>query len=249
MLSGFLTKIIQKPLFIVIEGNSGIGKSTTSAILSQMLNTEWFGEYTDFINLSAGEAIPQFPPLSEEEVLMTNPIWPRIDLRREFCRLKKSHISSNIQIIDTSPISVLGFEFAKAVQGLPHGIQDLAIRYQKLYMGKHLVEPNGWIFLDASTETNINRIIDRGGTHEFLFRKSTIELMRKFRRLFAHTYLDHSHYIFICNDSLSPEETCLIALDFLKNLPVKPSTGMIKFFTELSIESRKVNQIIELIQI
>jgi hypothetical protein len=224
--------------YIAVEGNSGIGKTTTASLLAERTGQQAVLEYHYFVDAARGEALPRFPPASVEEVIETNVLWPRIDLQREARRMALPPGRVAFQVVDTTPLSVFGYEFAKAAQGLPHAIADLATRYWTLYRDGRLTEPGGWVLLMAGTRTVLSRIADKGGTREFLTRRSTIEYMNRFRLSFLAEYVPNARSLVIHNDDAGIDAVAEQALRFASGLGASIEGCAVRRFLADLLEDR-----------
>ena len=228
------------PPSIAVEGSSGVGKSVTAGAIAGMIpNAQVFGEYFDYFDPCAGDCLPRFPPRSVTEVTSENRIWPELDLRREAHRTEAGQVKPGIQIVDTSPISVVGYEMAKLRFGFPSALGELALEYVRLYECGALQEPTGWIFLSAPPRVVLQRIESRGGSREFLKRAETIEYIDSIRRYFATRYLAPEFFVWVDNSEIDLEHVALRASRFVFNLERHgPSHELCTFLQDLLCEYR-----------
>lgn len=228
------------PPYVVIEGNSGVGKSTTCQCLARRLFSQrHYPEYGDYVDPALGEELPPFPPQSVEDARHTNKMWPAIDLRRQDERARHAAIAGSrfpLDLVDTSPLSVFAYEAAKAARGFPHDIKDLAERYLRLFDAGKLLQPAAWIFIFAPSGVIYERLVGKGGTREFLFQQSTMEVTDRFRSYFLSNFLDAADYLLIDNGALTPSEQCDSAASFIVSRTdlTSSTTGLYHFVRMLA---------------
>jgi hypothetical protein len=178
--------------FIVFEGNSGVGKSTYSSRVASLLGREpVIGEYFNYLGVSPRFNLPDDPPKDVATVLRTNFMWPAVDT----IRTEDLQKQSTMALVDTSPLSVLGYECAKARLSLPHALEDLARRYATEYDNGTVTQPCGWIFLYGDSAVLTDRLKAKGGTRPLLERRDSMEYLNLFRRYFMRNYLNEAEYI------------------------------------------------------
>lgn len=228
------------PPFVVVEGGSGVGKTTAAALVARALGqVRYLPEYGEYVDARLGESLPPFPPASARESDRYNSLWPAIDLRRERDRQTLEPGPGGFQIVDTSVISVLGYELAKAAAGLPHSTGLLSRIYLQLYASGRLAEPSGWVFLRASPDAVLERLWSKGGTRPFLCERSTIEYIDRLRDYFASRFLPPSTRMLVANEGRSAEECSEEIVAFVRCVePVQDARGLRTFLRRLVEDPR-----------
>ncbi len=234
--------------YIAVEGNSGIGKTTTASTLARRFNAPWFPEYYDYINWDIGEILPLFPPISKEEVCRSNMLWTELDIRREIARRNRQFKFSTFQIVDTTLLSVIGYEICKAKFGFPEGIAELSCNYLQLIRSGVLQEPSAWIFLTAPPIVISERIDARGGSRPFMKLLSTMDYIDKVRHWFACHFLAEGDYIMIDNGSCSLNASVEAACDFITKSKLNSGTftGLHDFLTALYNNTETLSALLNL---
>ncbi len=227
-----LPGVMHIPDYIVVEGNSGAGKTTTTNIVARETNLVHIGEYGNYVNFSEGETFPQFPPQSASHVIQTNILWTKLEFRRRAHQLVSQAQSPDaMQLVERSPISLVAFEYAKMKQGIPFEIDHLLGLYSKLYELGILKEPNGYIFIRVSPNVVQERIKlkDNNRTLEFLCSDKTISAINEFISAFLAKYIDRDSFIILDSDKASQEELANAIVFFLDGLKGKsqPTNGII----------------------
>lgn len=199
-----------------IEGNSGVGKSTVASALAANLGLRCasFAEYHYFLDWSAGNPLPDFPPLSMQAVLNSNPIWIKAEQLRRAARV--AALEADIHILDTSPISVVAYEIAKTRYGYFGAAADMAERFLSMWDSSNIGEPEHWIFLWASAEEIERRIARKGGTRPLLMRPEVISYLNNVRRIFADDYCGHGA-LSLNVEALSVEASVHVVKEFLRS--------------------------------
>lgn len=227
-----LPEVAHIPDYVVIEGNSGAGKTTTVNIVAEETNFPHIGEYGNYINFSAGESFPLFPPQSSSDVIQTNTLWAQLEFRRRSHQLSSNAKTPNImQLVERSPISLVAFEYAKRQQGIPSEIDHLLGLYSKLYEVGILKEPNGYVFIKVSPEFVKERIKLKGNnpTLEFLCSDKTISSINEFMDKFFTKYIYPDNFIILDSDRTSQTEMANKIAAFIKKLGTnsQPTNGII----------------------
>lgn len=227
--------------FVVFEGNSGAGKSTVSRMVARALGCEpAVGEYYDFLGGPAGYALPPYPPADVEEVRRSNAIWPAIDVVRTEARRRLGAFAA----MDTSPLSVFGYECAKARLGMPYSLLDLAEAYAALIADGSVTQPCGWVFLYATPEVLLERLNRKGGTRPLLMLPETMRYLDAFRRFFCSRYLREDEYVSV--ESRAEGVDARRVAEFAAGFPDAETTGFLRFAQDLRAGRLSVSQLLDL---
>jgi hypothetical protein len=222
---------VSLPDYIVIEGNSGAGKTTTANIIENSIAIPHIGEYGNYLNFDIGENFPNFPPMDSNEVVGSNPIWPQIEIRRRAHQIFSAQKSpETMQVVERSPISLIAFEYAKMQQGVAYDICNLPGLYSKLYEAGILKEPSGYVFIKASPESIKERVKSRriNPTQEFLCRPQTINSINEFIERFLIKYIEPSRYLMLNSDITNQEDMATEIIEFINKLKgnLEPTNGI-----------------------
>jgi thymidylate kinase len=223
------------PSYVVVEGNAGSGKSTVLKVLQDNFNFSTVGEYGDFVDFKKGENFPVFPPQSNFDVIQSNHLWLKLELKRRSDMIFKSFRGLPI-LMDRSPLSLFAFEYAKMNQGFPSEFANLAGRYCKLIDLGISSEPVGFVILNTDPAIIQQRIVSRGGRAiPFLFNRQTIQDISKFLEYFAEQYVHPHNYLIIDNKEHTPEETAKIISSFNNGLVNRGENSIRQFLQSILI--------------
>jgi hypothetical protein len=227
--------------FVVFEGNSGAGKSTVSRLVARSIGCEpVIGEYYDFLDEHMGYVLPPYPPTDVEEVRRSNAVWPAIDVVRAETRQRLGAFA----IMDTSPLSVFGYECAKARLGMPYLLSDLADSYAIRIAAGSVSQPSGWVFLYATPEVLTKRLARKGGTRPLLQRPETMRYLDAFRRFFCSHYLREIEYVSVSSriGGIDMQKVT----EFVATRPAYETTGFNRFVQDLRTGGLSVPQLLNL---
>lgn len=232
-----LPKPTSLPNYVVIDGNSGAGKTTTAVIVSSRSGLSHIGEYGNYLDHKSGEKFPNFPPLNIDEVIKSHPLWTHLELRRRehqiFSSLGKPE---TMQVVERSPLSLIAFEYAKMQQGIPFEISMLLEKYLELYKMGILIEPSGYIFITVSPESVRDRIknVENNPTLQFLCSSRTITSINDFIERFCAKYIDPEKYLKLNSDTDTQEEMAIKIIDFVNKITSfkKPTNGISALATQ-----------------
>jgi hypothetical protein len=194
------------PPFVAIEGNSGVGKSATAQALAEQINSVWFPQPAKYLDQARGETVPPFPGRDIQTAIEASSVWPDAELRRQDHRLAAAAVRPGVQVVDTTPVSVLGFELAKAHFGYAHATHQVARSYLSLLESDLLQEPIFWIFLTAPSDVIRQRLYTRGSARSFLTRVETIEYLDGVRTEFYQNFISASRYLLIDNSAIAVDD-------------------------------------------
>ncbi len=183
------------PLPLCLEGNAGVGKSTQCQNLSTHLGVSLAIEYTESMNLK--EKTDLISSINEDEQFR---IWATAEKRR----FDVYHTVSGKLLLDTSLISVIGFEIARIEFGMPSGSFNGILKYYlDAIKNNFIVLPRIMILLRASEEVRLVRLQIRGSCHPMLARTDVALFLDKIRLDFVRNYLPFGAAIEIDTSSLS----------------------------------------------
>ena len=222
------------PGYVVLEGNSGSGKTTVANDLGKRLDFVHIGEYGNYLDFKNGEKFPNFPPKNIDDVLTSNSIWPQIEIRRRSHQIEFAEKYPNsVQIVERSLLSLLAFEYAKKEQGVVFDIQNLIDIYSELYQKGILIEPSAYVFLKASPEIIRERIKDKRDSLSlrFLSSSKSVITINGFIQEFLEKYVAQENYLIIDSGEVKPEDIVEKVVAFIKRLeyPIKPNASLISF--------------------
>jgi hypothetical protein len=183
-----------------------VGKSMTAQALAERLNSVWFPQPAKYIDEAHGESLPSFPGRDTPTAIRASSVWPVVELRRQDHRLATAQTTPGVQVVDTTPVSVLGFELAKARYGFPHATHHVAGNYLDLLETGRLQEPVLWVFLTAPSDVVRERLRRRGGARPLLTRVETIEYLDNFRGEFCQNFIAPSRHLWIDNSTISTDD-------------------------------------------
>jgi len=196
------------PNQVAIEGNVGAGKSTVASVFGQTFKFPHIGEYGNYVNFADGEKFPTFPPREELSVIDSNPLWLKLEFRRQTHMIEAvKENPKDLLLVERSPLSLVAFEYAKMRQGLPYEVTNLIGNYAMFLETGQVKEPYGYVFLNTTPSTVEKRIIERGGRSiDFLFSSRTCIQIEHFFDFFKQGYLSQQNYIDIQTDNISPKD-------------------------------------------
>lgn len=225
-----LPEIVPIPNYIVIEGNIGAGKTTTTNLVASQTGLTHVGEYGNYVNFAGGESFPKFPPQNLDEVIRTNTLWIQLEFRRRAHQLSAREKSGIMQIVERSPLSLVAFEYAKMKQGIPSEIDHLLGLYSKMYDTGILKEPNGYVFIQVSPGVVQERIKIKGSNPalEFLCSNKTILAINEFMNGFFAKYINPENFIVLDSDTTNQEGLATSIVNFIGKLKGKsqPTKGI-----------------------
>lgn len=231
-----LPKFATIPDYIVIEGNSGAGKTTVADIVARKINIPHIGEYGNYINFSNGESFPQFPPNGIGEVIQTNTLWTKLEFRRRAHQLSlPTQLPNKIQLMERSPLSLIAFEYAKKLQEIPFDAEHMLGLYSMLFGVGILKEPSGYVFIKVSPNVIRKRIKIKNNnpTLEFLCGDKTILAINNFMVGFLTKYIDPDNFIILDSDSLDQNELADRIIDYVNRTKKAPQpTNGINIFAQ-----------------
>lgn len=233
--------------FVVVDGNSGAGKTTTAAALSTLLNTAPPLPEQVLYAQTPTERVLDFPPHSAQEVIETNRLWLMWEHRRQHDLRLRPGLPDAMFVVDNSSLSVLGFELAKRRLGYPSAVEDLAARYAAAYCDGTLAEPNGWVFVATAPPIVLDRIARRGGSVPLLKREDTIEYLDLLRRRFASDYLEPATWIWVDNSQVSLGDVAAGCARFARDLDPTVKTECCRmFFVRVATDPAFLGQLLKL---
>lgn len=208
------------PSYVALEGNVGAGKSTVAKMFSETYNYPHIGEYGNYVNFSAGEQFPTFPPNEIIDIINSNPLWIKLEYRRSAHLFDSGKVKKDTPLlIERSPLSLVAFEYAKMKQNLPFETSNLLGSYAMLLDIGMITEPSAYIFLNTSPEVVKQRIIKRGGRSiDFLFTTETCSQIENFYDFFKKYYLQKKQYKNIQTDKLDSTEIAKKVGTFIQNI-------------------------------
>ena len=224
-----------------IDGPSGIGKSTLLKSLEKkcLFLGQALPEYTDFVNqgVVAQKEMPSWEGGLEAHLKFAR-IWKDVDVyRRSLLQQGQNEIVGGSQnLIDTSPIMVIGFELVKEQKGILTPLDQILDAYLASFDEGVLdiFAPDLWIFLEASPLKIQSRLISRGSDtiHPLLFEESTIRFLTSFYGCFRERYLEPDQCLVLDTEELGIDQVSDMVLPGLPNSK-KPMLGLIRFIKHL----------------
>lgn len=176
--------------FVAIEGSTCAGKSTAVIAVAQRLMAGVVPEHTDIEKVMriTDRGMPYFPPKCKDEAIIAITRMVELEMLRE--RLRNS-FEQDIVLMDTSPVTVLAFEYAKMQLGFPAALRELAASYRRLLTSGDLKEPKAWAILEPPLEVILSRLGNRPANrvHPFLANPNALTIMRRFRADFWRNHI------------------------------------------------------------
>lgn len=222
-----LPEVVSIPDYIVIEGNTGAGKTTITNLVVSQTGFAHIGEYGNYVNFAAGETFPKFPPQNPNEVISSNTLWTQLEFRRRAHQLSAGERQPGaMQIVERSPLTLIAFEYAKMKQSIPSEIDHLLGVYYKLYGTGILKEPNGYVFIQVSPPVVQERIKLKGHNPrlEFLCCSATILAVNEFMIGFFVKYINPKNFIILNSDTTTQESMANSIINFIDRLKGKSQT-------------------------
>lgn len=222
-----LPEVATIPDYIVIEGNTGAGKTTTTNLVASQTGLAHIGEYGNYVNFEGGETFPKFSPQNPSEVIRSNTLWTQLEFRRRAHQLSAGERQPGVmQIVERSPLTLIAFEYAKMKQGIPAEIDHLLGLYDKLYGIGILKEPSGYVFIQVSPNVVQERIKLKGNnpTLEFLCSNGTISAVNEFMNGFFAKYINPENFIILNFDTTTQEGLANSIINFIGSLKGKLQT-------------------------
>lgn len=169
---------------ICLEGNAGCGKTTAGRALADALNGIFLPEYTETLN----DAQRRFLMLNFERNGDDDeyPLWECAERYRSERVLAEPH---RVQIMDTSLLSVIGFDLVRRALSKGCNLNSLVSGYLRLLTRETTVLPGRIILLYSSEAEQLKRISIRGYCHPFLARHDVSALLAQIRADFLKKYV------------------------------------------------------------
>jgi thymidylate kinase len=231
-------------VLLAIEGNSGVGKTTTASAIARRLGVRWFPEPGMYIDERRGERVPDFPGRDGVAAAAAATIWLLAEQRRQ-AQMRREAAAA--QVIDCTTVSVLAFELAKARVGFPNAMRPLAAGYQSLYEDGVLTEPTHWLFLTAPATVVLSRIAHRGGSRRFLRKADTIVYLDAVRRHFADVFLAPGRSAWLDNAGQAVEAAVDSAVALVSaDAPVSDPVPVLEFLRRTTADDEYVEELLAL---